>query len=79
VVQAYLLVQTLPGQAGHVAQAIRAMVEGVTADTVTGPYDVVAVLEAATLDELARLVLERIQKLPGITRTLTCPVVSLPG
>ena len=45
------------------------------AEDVTGPYDVIARLEAETVDELGKLVIARIQEVPGITRTLTCPVV----
>ena len=33
--------------------------------------------EAASVDELGKLVVARIQGVEGITRTLTCPVVNL--
>jgi DNA-binding Lrp family transcriptional regulator len=45
------------------------------AEDVTGPYDVIARVEAGTVDELGQLVLSRIQDIKGITRTLTCTVV----
>jgi hypothetical protein len=44
---------------------------------VTGPYDVIARTEAATIDELGKMVVSRVQMIDGITRTLTCPVVNL--
>jgi DNA-binding Lrp family transcriptional regulator len=47
------------------------------AEDVTGPYDVIVKAEAPTMDELGRLVVAKIQSVPGITRTLTCPVVNL--
>lgn len=76
-VQAYILVQTEVGKAAEVAQAISA-VDGVTlAEDVTGPYDVIARAEGPSVDELGTLVVSRIQQVPGITRTLTCPVVNL--
>jgi DNA-binding Lrp family transcriptional regulator len=76
-VQAYVLVLTTTGHAFFVADEVRA-IEGVNAsDVVTGPYDVIAELEAPTLDELARLVVSQIQVVEGITRTYTCPVVRL--
>lgn len=76
-VQAYILVQTEVGTSADVARAI-ANVPGVTlAEDVTGPYDVIVRAEAATMDDLGRQVLTGIQKVPGITRTLTCPVVHL--
>ena len=45
------------------------------AEDVTGPYDVIARVEARTVDELGKLVIAKIQDVPGITRTLTCTVV----
>ena len=76
-VQAYILIQTDVGRAATVARAI-AELEGVAlAEDVTGPYDVIARVEAQTVDELGKLVVARVQGVAGITRTLTCPVVHL--
>jgi DNA-binding Lrp family transcriptional regulator len=76
-VQAYILIQTEVGRAADVAREIGA-IQGVTqAEDVTGPYDVIVRAEAASVDELGKLVLARVQGVPGITRTLTCPVVNL--
>ncbi|HWO51298.1 MAG TPA: Lrp/AsnC ligand binding domain-containing protein [Ornithinibacter sp.] len=74
-VQAYILIQTDVGKAASVATAIAAL-EGVAlAEDVTGPYDVIARVEAKTVDELGKLVIAKIQDVEGITRTLTCTVV----
>ncbi len=52
--------------------------EGViAADDVTGPYDVIVRAEADHVDALGRMVVAQLQAIPGITRTLTCPVVRL--
>jgi DNA-binding Lrp family transcriptional regulator len=76
-VRAYVLIQTEIGKAAPVAAELR-HVDGVTAaDDVTGSYDVVAQVEADSLDELSRGVLSRLQTMEGITRTLTCLVVNL--
>ena len=64
-VQAYILIQTEVGRAASVALA----------EDVTGPYDVIARVEASSVDELGKLVIARIQDVEGITRTLTCTVV----
>ena len=75
VVQAYILIQTEVGRAASVAVEISRL-SGVTmAEDVTGPYDVIARIEAPTLDELGQIVIAKIQDVPGITRTLTCTVV----
>ena len=77
VVQAYILIQTEVGKAADVCEAI-ANVKGVTlAEDVTGPYDVIVRAEARNVDELGKLVVARVQSVPGITRTLTCPVVHI--
>ncbi|GAA5024709.1 Lrp/AsnC ligand binding domain-containing protein [Terrabacter aeriphilus] len=74
-VQAYILIQTEVGKAASVAEQI-AGITGVTlAEDVTGPYDVIARVEAANVDDLGRLVIAKLQDVPGITRTLTCTVV----
>ena len=76
-VQAYILVQTEVGKAADVATAI-AQIAGVTqADDVTGPYDVIVRAEAENVDDLGRLVVAQIQGVPGITRTLTCPIMHI--
>lgn len=76
-VQAYILVQTEVGKAADVAHAI-AELEGVTrAEDVTGPYDVIVRAEADSVDSLGRLVVANLQRVPGITRTVTCPVVHI--
>jgi DNA-binding Lrp family transcriptional regulator len=75
VVQAYILIQTEVGKAADVAKAI-AEIKGVTlAEDVTGPYDVIVRAEGANVDELGQMVVSKVQAVPGITRTLTCPVV----
>ncbi len=76
-VHAYILVQTEVGKAADVAAAI-ARIEGVEqSEDVTGPYDVIVRVQGPSVDELGSLVVSKIQGVPGITRTLTCPVVRI--
>lgn len=75
--QAYILIQCEVGKAANVAERV-AGIEGVTESSdVTGPYDVIVRAEAKNVDDLGRMVVSKIQSVPGITRTLTCPVVQL--
>jgi DNA-binding Lrp family transcriptional regulator len=72
---AYVLIQTEVGKVAHVAQAL-GDVDGVQlAEDITGPYDVIARIQAPSLDQLGRLVVSRIQVVNGVTRTLTCTVL----
>ena len=76
-VQAYILIQTEIGKASSVATAVSA-ISGVTlAESVTGPYDVIVRCEANSVDDLGKFIVGAVQKVPGITRTLTCPVVNI--
>jgi DNA-binding Lrp family transcriptional regulator len=77
VVQAYILVQTEVGKAAAVAAAIGEITGVISAEDVTGPYDVIVRAEAGDVDQLGQLVVAKVQGVPGITRTLTCPVVHL--
>ena len=76
-VQAYILIQTEVGRARDVAGQITDLAGVVRVDAVTGPYDVVVLTEANTVDELGKLIVSKVQMVPGITRTLTCSVVRL--
>jgi len=76
-VRAYVLIQTEVGKAATVASQIGALEGIVSADDVTGPYDVIATAEAASVDDLGKMVVSKVQMIEGITRTLTCPVVNL--
>ena len=74
-VQAYVLIQTEVGKSSAVAEAIRGVTGVVATDEVTGPYDIIAKLEADSVEQLGSLVLAKVQEVTGITRTLTCTVV----
>lgn len=76
-VEAIVLIQAKVGESSAVAGAV-IEVEGVSsAEVVSGPYDVIARAEAESIDALGQLVVSRIQAVEGVTRTLTCPVLSL--
>ncbi len=76
-VTAYVLIQTEVGKAAQVADQVARIDGVVSADDVTGPYDVIVQAEAASVDELGRMVVSKVQLIDGITRTLTCPVVHI--
>ncbi len=75
--QAYVLIQTDVGRSAQVAEEV-GVIEGViAAHNVTGNYDVIVLAEADSMDDLGRLVVNKIQLINGITRTTTCSVVHL--
>jgi len=76
-VRAYVLIQTEVGKAASVASKVGEIPGVVLAEDVTGPYDVIARAESRSVDQLGRLVVSEIQRIEGITRTITCPIVKL--
>ncbi|CAA9250988.1 MAG: Lrp/AsnC ligand binding domain-containing protein [Actinomycetota bacterium] len=75
--QAYVLIQTDVGRSAQVAEEVGAIDGVIAAHNVTGNYDVIVLAEAASMDDLGRLVVNQIQLINGITRTTTCSVVHL--
>jgi DNA-binding Lrp family transcriptional regulator len=76
--RAFVLVETSVGRTKEVAAALKG-VKGVSAvDAVTGPYDIIVIIEAADLNAIGDVVTSRIHTIPGIVRTVTCLAVSLP-
>jgi DNA-binding Lrp family transcriptional regulator len=72
--ESYVLVHTEMGRATEAAEAIAAL-EGIRfCETVTGPYDVVARADTASEDVLLHRLEERIRAIPGVVRTVACPV-----
>jgi DNA-binding Lrp family transcriptional regulator len=70
--RAFVLIEIAVGKTREVADNIR-RIEGVkSVDSVTGPYDVIAIVEAETLNEIGELVTGKIHPIAGISRTVTC-------
>ena len=72
--KAYILIQTEAGKSAAVVGALRTQPGVIAADLVIGPYDVIIVAEGEDTNAIARLVLNEVQRTPGVTRTLTCIV-----
>lgn len=76
-VKAYVLMQLKVGSCTQVRAALRHIPEVTGAEDVTGPYDMVAIMQGESLDLIGRTIVDHLQQIPGITRTVTCPVVNL--
>ena len=71
-VRAYVLIEMV---AGYSRDLVKALSEGrviVEVDRVTGPYDVIAVIEASDVNEVSEIVSDEIHSLKGVVRTTTC-------
>ena len=80
-VRAYILIDCAVGTARRVHSGLQMLAVAdariLSADTATGPFDVIALLESADLDRLGHAVTEGIQRIQGVERTTTCLVVEL--
>jgi len=78
-VRAYILIGTAGGTAATVYKGLHrlAVVDAkvLSADTVAGPFDVIALLESEDLNRLGRAVAEGIQRIYGVERTTTCLIM----
>ena len=70
--KAFLLIETVVGKNREVVSKIQKLKGIKSAETVTGPYDVIAVIQGKTLNEIGDLVTGKIHPISGITRTVTC-------
>jgi DNA-binding Lrp family transcriptional regulator len=79
--RAYVLIESVVGKANSVGVGVKKLKFGdarvVSVDAVTGPFDVIAMLESDDLDKLGRAITDGIQQVDGVQRTTTCLVVQL--
>jgi len=70
--KAFVLIETAVGKNKEVVTNIK-QIKGVkSVDTVTGPYDVIVVVEAENLNDIGDIVTGKIHPITGISRTVTC-------
>ncbi len=75
--RAYILIETSVGKTGEVIDGLRKLDAMVNVDAVTGPFDIVAVAEAETLNAIGDLISDGMHRIPGIIKTITCLSVSV--
>ena len=70
--KAFVLIETGVGRTNEVITTLDQL-EGVkSVDIVTGPYDIIAIIEGKDLNEIGELVTGKIHPIAGISRTVTC-------
>lgn len=70
--KAYILIETDVGKSRDVAAHLRSLPGVTTVDAVTGPYDIITIVEAPDLNAVGDLVTSKIHTIGGIARTVTC-------
>ncbi|MBA7650499.1 hypothetical protein ES703_58305 [subsurface metagenome] len=75
VAKAFVLIETAVGRNTEVIATLRQIEEVKSADTVTGPYDVIATIEGGTFNHIGDLLTAKIHPIAGISSTVTCLVM----
>jgi DNA-binding Lrp family transcriptional regulator len=70
--KAFILIETEVGRNKEIVRSIRQLKGVASVDYVTGPYDIIALVEAENLNDIGDLVTQNIHPITGITRTTTC-------
>jgi len=73
--KAFVLIETEVGKTKEVVAEISNAAGINEVHTVTGPYDIIAVIEKETLSDIGDLVTTKIHGTKGVARTVTCLVV----
>ena len=70
--KAFVLIETAVGKTKDVIGILQ-KIDGIkTVDAVTGPYDIIAVVEAEDLNAVGNLVTVKVHPIDGVNRTVTC-------
>ena len=72
---AYVLLTVKPGTAKGVYFKLQKMPSIQQVDAVTGPYDIIVVVQGSDLNAIGNIVMDKILKIEGIANSMTCSVV----
>jgi DNA-binding Lrp family transcriptional regulator len=75
IVRAHLLITLAPKALGRVTPALEAIREVQTLHSVSGSFDLIAIVAAASISELD-LIIDRIGEIDGVERTLSSIILS---
>jgi DNA-binding Lrp family transcriptional regulator len=76
-ISAYVLIEAEVGKVKDVLKTISKAKEVKSVEAVTGPYDLIARIEATNIDALGKVVTDHIQSAKGVRRTVTCLTVEI--
>jgi len=70
--KAFVLIETAVGKTRDVQAALKKLAGVKSVDGVTGPYDIIVIIEGKNLNDIGELVTAKIHPIAGIARTVTC-------
>jgi DNA-binding Lrp family transcriptional regulator len=75
-IRAYILINTQIGKTQKVAEELKKIPEIKKLDVIMGPYDIIIEIEVPSYENISEILLNKLQNIPAINHTMTCPVVS---
>ena len=74
--KAFVLIETATGTSPRVVSLLKATPEVRSVYRVTGPHDIIAVIEVSDLEALGTWLANNVHSLPGVQKTVTCVAMS---
>ena len=74
--KAFILIEAAVGKTKDVVTTVKKLPGVREVDPVTGPYDIIVVVEGKDLNSIGELVTASIHPIAGVTRTVTCLALS---
>ena len=71
-IKAFILIEVEHRRTEVVTNALRKLSRVKSVNPVTGPYDIISVIEGESLNDIGDLVIRKIQSIAGVHRTVTC-------
>ena len=71
-VTAYILIEMVAGHSRDLVSALNQAASVREVSRVTGPFDVIAVIQSEDLNAISDVVSSEVHTLPGVERTTTC-------
>lgn len=75
--RAFILINLTAGVAQEVYSRLSKMKLVQEVQAVSGPYDMIAIVDGPTFNDIGKFVIKRIQTIPGVQNTITCNVIFL--
>lgn len=72
---AYVLIKVEPSMAHGVYNQLKQYDSVVQVDAVTGPHDVIAIIESSDVSTLGSFIINKIRSIEGVKDTLTCHII----
>lgn len=74
---AYVLINVRMGKAKPVFSALQKLDNVFQVDALMGPYDMVVILQDSDFACIGATIMDKIQMIDGVTKTITCNVVPM--